>query len=588
MGAAPIPFDGDSSTVKITVIVPTYKRPDFVARTITSLGEQTLPPTQIIVADNAPTDETKAVVSEMRSTVRHLRYIAEPQLGVSFARNRAAEEATGELVAFIDDDAVASPRWLQALVEGAQASPGAVAVAGPIDLRWSSASPAWVHGLESWYGDFNLGDERTQVEYPLYPFASNLAFRREAFLSVGGFPVELGPRGERRISNEEDGLFRRVAERGWTVMYEPLALAYHWVHEERLSRRYLLRRGFGQGRSDVLADAIFSRRSRGQRVQRSAEAVAAAAGAGVIAVTKRKEEGASMRALMAVSMSLGSAVQDAGLTVAVRRRRQPHAPCEQPAPGGLTIDQIDQFDRDGFVRIREAFDGADAMADRLWQHLAKRGIDRSDPATWPSGKAHHLQKLLRQPVFVPIGGPKTTAAIDDLLGPGRWTRPEHWGEFLVNFPEPGREWMVPTLWHSDAAYTDPLKPPLGVMVFSFLNQVDARGGGTLVLAGSHRLVERFAAGRPGVREEKTPNVRRAFYQSHPWLAALVAHDVDRTRLEPFGGEADVDGLPARVVELTGNAGDIVICHPLIAHCVSPNCAQHPRFMRIIRPRLRSR
>lgn len=66
--------------------------------------------------------------------------------------------------------------------------------------------------------------------YPLYPFGSNVALRREAFLSVGGFPIELGPRGSSRFSNEEDGLFRLVANRGWTVIYEPAALVYHWVH----------------------------------------------------------------------------------------------------------------------------------------------------------------------------------------------------------------------------------------------------------------------------------------------------------------------------------------------------------------------
>ena len=188
---------------------------------------------------------------------------------------------------------------------------------------------------------------------------------------------------------------------------------------------------------------------------------------------------------------------------------------------------------------------------------------------------------------MPIGGPTTSAAIDDLLGPGRWARPEHWGEFLVNFPEPGREWIVPTLWHSDAAYGDPLKPPLGVMVFSFLNRVEGHGGGTLVLAGSHRLVARFATDRPKSAEGKTQTVRRAFYQSHPWLAALVANDGDRSRLDRFAAEASIDGIPARVVELTGDPGDIVICHPLIAHCVSPNCAREPRFMRIIRPRVRT-
>jgi hypothetical protein len=253
---------------------------------------------------------------------------------------------------------------------------------------------------------------------------------------------------------------------------------------------------------------------------------------------------------------------------------------------GLSAEQREHFDRHGFVRVRGAFDGAADMEDRIWVFLARRGIDRDDPATWPTGDARHLQKLLRDPVFMPIGGPATTAAIDDLLGAGRWARPDHWGEFLVTFPEPGRRWTVPTLWHTDAAYTDPLQPLLGVMLFSFLNRVEHRGGGTLVVAGSHRLVARFVADRPNVAEERSAATRKAFYQSHPWLGDLLATGEDPDCYERLTAEADIDGLPARVVELTGDAGDIVIAHPLLAHCVSPNCARQPRFVRIIRPRLR--
>ena len=570
--------------MKISVVVPTYNRSRFAVRAITSLTEQTLAPVEIIVMDNGSTDDTGAVVRDLASGVRRLRHIVEPQLGVSFARNRGAGEASGELVAFLDDDAVAAPKWLEALADAALRSPGAAAVAGPIGLRWTRPAPAWVRGLEGWYGEFNLGKERKTIDYPRYPFASNVAFRREAFLSVGGFPLELGPRGEHRIANEEDGLFRRVAERGWTVVYEPRALVYHWVHTERLSRRYLLRRGFTQGKSNVLVDALFAQsRTRTQRARRSVEALGDALNAGRAALTQRRH-GPPMRALMAASTNLGSAVRDAGLAIAVR---QPTRGLAVDAAGalGLSAEQREHFDRHGFVRVKGAFGGAADMEDRMWVFLARRGIDRDDPATWPRGDARHLQKLLREPVFMPIGGPAATAAIDDLLGAGRWARPDHWGEFLVTFPEPGRRWMVPTLWHTDAAYTDPLQPLLGVMVFSFLNRVEHRGGGTLVVAGSHRLVARFVADRPNVAEESSAVTRKAFYQSHPWFDDLLAAGEDPDCYERLTAEADIDGLPARVVELTGDAGDIVIAHPLLAHCVSPNCARHPRFMRIIRPRL---
>jgi hypothetical protein len=286
---------------------------------------------------------------------------------------------------------------------------------------------------------------------------------------------------------------------------------------------------------------------------------------------------------MKAAMLLGTAVEEVRTSVAPRPKRPTSAPLQS---AGLTATQRAQFDVDGFVRLPRAFDGADAMADRLWEHLARRGIDRHDAATWPRGKAHHLQKLLHEPVFIPIGGPTTSAAIDSLLGAGRWTRPNHWGEFLVNFPECGRRWTVPTLWHTDAAYHDPVSPLHGVSVFSFLNRVEHAGGGTLVLAGSHRIIARFAGRHPELRGEKTATVRRAFYQSHPKLAELVTVGNDDERAEQFSAEIDVDGLPARVVELTGDPGDVVIVHPLLAHCVSPNCARQPRFMRVIRPRVR--
>lgn len=305
--------------MKISVVVPTYNRSRFAARAIRSLTEQTLAPAEIIVVDNGSTDDTDAVLRDLAAMVGGLRHFVEPRLGVSVARNRGATEASGELVAFLDDDAVASHQWLEVLADAALHSPGAAALGGPIALRWTRPAPAWMLGLESWYGQFDLGKERKTIDYPVYPFASNLAFRREAFLSVGGFPVELGPRGRHRIPNEENGLFRRVSERGGIVVYEPRAVVYHWVHAERLTRQYLLRRGFAQGRGDVLVDAIFApSRTRIQRVQRSVDAVGDALGASRISLTQRLR-GNPMRALLAASTSLGRAVQEARIATAPRQ-----------------------------------------------------------------------------------------------------------------------------------------------------------------------------------------------------------------------------------------------------------------------------
>ena len=572
------------SVVKVSVVVPTHNRSSMLARTIESLAEQDFAPIEIVVVDNASTDDTESIVRDLARNVRRLRHVLEPRLGVSYARNRGAAEANGELVAFIDDDAVASRGWLKALARAVHDEPNAVAVGGPIAVRWPTVSPSWVRGLEGWYGHYDLGSERGAIDYPRYPFGSNVALHREAFLSVGGFPIELGPRGSSRFSNEEDGLFRLVANRGWTVIYEPAALVYHWVHRDRLERNYLLKRAFFHGQSDVVVDTLAAPwRTRPERAVRALRSAVDAAAAGV-SVSKP----APMHSLVQASVSLGRATRNAVLAVNGRTPSPNNAMTRGTPVVGLTVAQLEQFDRDGFVHLRGAFDGADAMQDRMWTFFERRGVDRRDPSTWPVGEARHLQKLLRDPIFIPIGGHRTSAAIDDVLGHSRWTRPNHWGEFLVTFPEPTRPWTMPTRWHTDANYHDALQPPRGAMVFSFINRVPPRHGGTLVAAGSHRLVARFAATHPELAAARSAVIRRQFYASHPWLAALIADNHSEDQAEEFRREADLDGLPARIAELTGDPGDIVIAHPLLAHCIAPNTGTQPRFMRIARPSVATR
>ena len=123
------------------------------------------------------------------------------------------------------------------------------------------------------------------------------------------------------------------------------------------------------------------------------------------------------------------------------------------------------------------------------------------------------------------------------------------------------------------------EPLRGILVWSFLNSVAASTGGTFVLAGSHRLMARFTTGRSAAGVEPAKVTRRAFYKSHPWLDALSTCEAP---IEEFGGEADVDGLPARVLELTGEPGDVVLTHPLVLHTPAPNRGEAPRMMRIAR------
>ena len=172
------------------------------------------------------------------------------------------------------------------------------------------------------------------------------------------------------------------------------------------------------------------------------------------------------------------------------------------------------------------------MESRVWRWLEKKyGARREDPASWAAAAVYGLQGMKREAVFDAIGSDALCAALDELVGAGRWERPRDWGSFLVNFPS-GERWTVPSrVWHTDFDFRGPADPPRGALVFSFLSDVPAGAGGTLVVAGSHRLIARFVAARPAAGREKMKITRTAFMASDPWLRELTAE-------EPADGRAE--------------------------------------------------
>ena len=227
------------------------------------------------------------------------------------------------------------------------------------------------------------------------------------------------------------------------------------------------------------------------------------------------------------------------------------------------------------------------MESRVWRWLEKKyGARREDPASWAEAAAavYGMQGMRREAVFDAIGSAALGGALDAIVGAGRWQRPRDWGQFLVNFPSGGR-WTVPSrVWHTDFDFRGPADPPSGALVFSFLSDVPAGAGGTLVVAGSHRLIARFVAARPSAGREKMKVTRTTFLASEPWLRELTGPDSEG-RSERLMQESLVAGVPLRVVELTGEAGDVMIGHPWLLHAGAPNCGAAPRLMRVQRVRL---
>jgi Phytanoyl-CoA dioxygenase (PhyH) len=245
----------------------------------------------------------------------------------------------------------------------------------------------------------------------------------------------------------------------------------------------------------------------------------------------------------------------------------------------LRADQAARLDATGILRLPGVVDraAADGMADAVWASLAPRGVDRADRATWPSGFVGQHQALRRRRVFDAFRGPATAAAADAVLGPGTWSDARSWGPALVTFPEPG-PWTLPhTTWHVDLPGRGDPNRPAAVRLFGYAADAVPRGGGTVVVEGSHEVVRRLVAAAPGGDLGSSREVRRRLAAHHPWFRALGREGGDRIRQFMTDGD-EVDGIRVRVVELTADAGDLVVMLPWTLHNLAPNCSAMPRLM----------
>ena len=233
----------------VTLAVCTHGRPERLARCLRSLQALRLPPgaeaPDVLVVDNAPPDERTREVAVGAG----VRYVREPVPGLDFARNRAVREATGDWLAFLDDDVVADPGWLAGLHGAVAAHPDAAAVTGLV-LPYALETEAQV--LFERAGGFRRGFRplryrgSTLAGNRLYPTGpgifgagANMAFRLDVLREIGGFDEALDTGAPLPGGGDLD-VFYRVIRAGETLVYWPDALVFHEHRREldALRRQY--------------------------------------------------------------------------------------------------------------------------------------------------------------------------------------------------------------------------------------------------------------------------------------------------------------------------------------------------------------
>jgi glycosyltransferase involved in cell wall biosynthesis len=246
-----------SSTVIASVVICTYNRSDLLAEAIRSIEAQIFPKEkfEIIVVDNNSTDQTKETIKKLVQTSSVIiKYIFEPEQGLSNARNAGIKSSEGAIVAFVDDDVEVSENWLAEIV-GEFLNPKTACVGGPVRPVWLAPKPDWLTGQWAcWLTlcDYGWAENTRILTGPCYPVGANMAFRRDVFAKVGYFNSELGRIGNCLLSNEESRLCSLIEAAGLSIRLAPKAVAYHKIPVERLTKPFFYKRMYWQGISDAI------------------------------------------------------------------------------------------------------------------------------------------------------------------------------------------------------------------------------------------------------------------------------------------------------------------------------------------------
>jgi GT2 family glycosyltransferase len=246
----------DAELPSITVIVCTRDRAPQLRRALESILAVDYPDFDVLVVDNASrTSETRDLVQNefAGSTVA---LVSEPIAGLSRARNTGLRGATGQIVAYTDDDVIVDPAWLTELAAGFSRAANVDCVTGLVpsgELR--TPAQTYFDGRVSWSKNleprtYSLADP--PADLPMFPFSigefgtgANFALRRRAALDLGGFDTALGA-GTRAGGGEDLDMFTRVILDGRTLVMQPSAIVWH-RNRDALAALRVQAREYGTG-----------------------------------------------------------------------------------------------------------------------------------------------------------------------------------------------------------------------------------------------------------------------------------------------------------------------------------------------------
>jgi glycosyltransferase involved in cell wall biosynthesis len=239
----------------ISIIICTYNREKYIYNILQSLAQNDLSSDlfEIVLINNNCTDQTKEKCIAFQKEYPHInfRYFIETKQGLSYARNRGIREAKGDLLIYVDDDALVNKEFLSSYFELFNKEPNVWAAGGPIIPIYETEPPKWMSFFtqEMITGYLYQGEKIGKFKRR-YPGGGNAAYRKEVFDKTGCFNVELGRKKDNLAGAEEKDIFDKMNTLGMKFLYHPKAILYHIIPEIKTTNHYFNRLSLSIGHSE--------------------------------------------------------------------------------------------------------------------------------------------------------------------------------------------------------------------------------------------------------------------------------------------------------------------------------------------------
>ncbi|MDR1974132.1 MAG: glycosyltransferase [Bacteroidales bacterium] len=252
----------------ISLIISTYNRDKFIyecLKCIAISGESSVS-YEIVLVNNNSTDSTESECERFAADFPQVpfKYFIETQQGLSFARNRGINEAKGDVLVFLDDDAMVCQNYLALLQKCLNEYADTVAFGGKIKPRFENGvTPKW---LSKWtyslVSAIDMGDKVRLFRGNKYPIGANMGFRRATLESAGAFNTELGRAGKNLMAGEEKDIFNRIKVAGGNIYYFPEIEVEHVIPPNRTTYSFIAKMGIGIGKSERVRAGVSGRINR--------------------------------------------------------------------------------------------------------------------------------------------------------------------------------------------------------------------------------------------------------------------------------------------------------------------------------------